>query len=87
MAKRKKFLPIKSLAQLKKLANKDGGEDFFILLNYGCRSSKHISYDGETFYVLNEIDDSECTLTEKDIMDKKVTLIGEAISKGAFFRY
>ena len=47
---------ITSVAQLQRYAKKDGGQDFFIHLNGGLRSSKHISYDGEKFYVLNEID-------------------------------
>lgn len=58
--------------------------EFFVMLNSGIRSSKNISWDGETFYLIHEIDDSEEELTEAELMN---TIIGEAISKGAFYSY
>ena len=74
---------IKTIEQLKELAK--NGMDCFILLNGGLRSSKHIRYypDGNSFYVLNLIDDSEQELTEAQILDSSYTNIGEAMRKGA----
>lgn len=74
---------IKSIEQLKKLAEK--GLECFILLNGGLRSSKFIEYSQKdnTFYVFNYIDDSDQTLTESQILDSNYTNIGEAIQKGA----
>lgn len=58
----------------------------FILLNFGFRSSKVISYyeDG-TFIIFNEIDGSEEELTETEL--DRVTFIPEAIKKGALYLY
>ena len=80
---------VKTVAKLRKLAKKDGGEDFFIALNGGLRSSKHISYasDEKKFYVSNEIDGSEQTLTEKQLLNECYTNIGKAIKLGGFYRY
>jgi len=57
-------------------------------LNGGVVSRKLIQWDEEekTFWVLNCIDDTEQTLTEKQMMDKEYTLIGEAIRKKAFYK-
>ena len=79
---------VKSTDQLKTILADGETKDFFILLNYGLRSSKAISYDGSsTFYVLNEIDDTEQELTEQELMNSDITNIGEAINKGAFYLY
>lgn len=73
---------IKSVAQLKKLAQKEGGLDCYIALNYGLRSSKNISYDiGGCFYVFNEIDGTSQELSESMLFTD--SNIGEAIKKGA----
>lgn len=63
--------------------------DFFIQLNFGMRSSKCISYDPthDLFWVLNEIDGSEQSLTSEQIMDEDCTNIGKAIKYGSFFKY
>lgn len=76
---------IKTIEQLKELAQNDNGLDCFILLNGGLRSSKHIKYypDDNSFFVLNLIDDSEQELTESQILDGAYTNIGEAMKKGA----
>jgi hypothetical protein len=81
---------IENLGQLRELAGRDGGLDCFILLNGGLRSSKHIRTvdgctKGKVFYVFNLIDDSECYLTAEEIVDPGMTMIGEAMSKGALF--
>ena len=72
---------IKSINQLKDILADGETKDFFILLNYGLRSSKAMSYDGDnTFYVLNEIDG-----TEQELMNNDLTNIGKAINNGAFY--
>lgn len=58
---------------------------FFIQLNFGLRSSKFISMDGDHFCVLNEIDGTEDYLNESDLFDESLTNIGKAIRLGAFF--
>lgn len=77
---------VKSINQLKDILADGEVKDFFILLNYGLRSSKAMSYDGDnTFYVLNEIDGTEQELTEQELMDDDITNIGKAINNGAFY--
>lgn len=75
---------IKSLRELKKLARNTEIE-CAIILNYGVFSRKSISYlsKSKKFSVQNWIDDTSQVLTEKQIMDKRITNIGYAISKGA----
>lgn len=80
-------IPVTNVDELRKLASKDGGEDFYIGLKGGVRSSKHISYADGTFYITNEIDDSEQELNEAELMDRSETHIGEAIEKNSFYRY
>lgn len=77
---------VKSVNQLKTILTDGETKDFFILLNFGLRSSKAISFDGDnTFYVLNEIDGTEQELTEQELMDSDITNIGKAINNGAFY--
>lgn len=77
---------VTSIEHLKQLLAESDGRDFFILLNGGLRSSKHISYDGtSTFWVLNLIDDTEQELSDAQLMDRDYTNIGYAIERGAFY--
>ena len=90
MAKKNKqtFTRVNSLDELKQMC--DGvTKDFFIQLNFGIRSSKNISYnkDTDTFYILNEIDDTKQELNSQTIMDEDYTNIGKAITLGAFYVY
>ena len=90
MAKKIKqaFTRVNSLDELKQMC--DGvTKDFFIQLNFGFRSSKNISYnkDTDTFYILNEIDDTEQELNSQTIMDEDYTNIGKAITFGTFYAY
>ena len=90
MAKKIKqaFTRVNSLDELKKMC--DGvSKDFFIQLNFGFRSSKNISYNKstDTFYIFNEIDDTEQELNSKTIMDEDYTNIGKAITFGIFYAY
>ena len=77
---------LRDLEHLKQLC-KVGRTDFFILLSFGIRSSKEISLasDGSGFYVFNEIDGSEETLTTEQMNDVRYTNIGLAINNGAFW--
>ena len=82
------FTKVNSLDELKQMC--DGvTTDFFIQLNFGVRSSKSISYnkDTDTFYILNEINDTEQELNSQTIMDDGYTNIGKAITFGAFYAY
>ncbi len=81
---------ITSIEELKKESSNKNGDyvDFFIVLNFGLRSSKRILYNDEvgTFNIINEIDDSyQDDLTEAQLAND--TLIMEAIDKGSLFRY
>lgn len=78
-------LPVTSIDELKRYASADGGMDFYIALTGQGRSSKHISYDGEKFFVLNYIDESEQELSEAEIMSDEHGNIGKAIRQNAFF--
>mgnify|MGYP003141255904 CR=1 FL=1 len=55
---------VKNIEQLKKICLNDY-QDFYIQLNFGCRSSKEIMYSDteDVFYVNNNIDGTcqECT--------------------------
>lgn len=90
MAKKNKqtFTRINSLDELKQMCN-GVTKDFFIQLNFGIRSSKNISYnkDTDTFYILNEIDDTKQELNSQTIMDEDYTNIGKAITFGSFYAY
>jgi len=83
--KLKKCTKVKDVEHLKTLASKDGGEEFIMMLKHRLISRKHISWDGDNFWVLNYIDNSDEILTEKQIQDDKLTNIGKAIRKGAFY--
>lgn len=81
---------INSIEELKKEASTTNGNyaDFFIILNYGAKSSKKILYNSETntFDVINEIDFSyQDDLTEIQLATE--TLIIEAINKSALYKY
>lgn len=57
----------------------------FVLLNFGARSSKDISLnENNDYHIYNEINDSEEIIVHSQLMS---TFIGEAISKGALYKY
>lgn len=79
------YTKVTSVEHLGQLVDK-GKTDFFICLNFGIRSSKFINRgDNNKFFICNLSDDSEQELTAEELMDKKFTNIGEAITKGAFY--
>ena len=57
----------------------------FVLLKFNLRSSKFISLnENGDYYVYNECDDSEEIINHGSLM---TSFIGEAISKGALYKY
>ena len=78
------MLQITSVQQLKDCCN-GVQRDCFIALTGNIKSSKAIEYyeDSEEFYIVNYIDDTDQTLTERELYTK--SNIGEAIKEGAFF--
>lgn len=77
---------IKDLEQLKKRAAK-GPIEVFLLLNFGLRSSKDLSYNKETdtWSIFNYIDDTSQTLKTEELSDN--TNIIEALEKKALYQY
>jgi hypothetical protein len=81
---------VKTISQLKKICEDGEVHEFFIILAGGfVRSSKDIAYikKEDTFYITNCVDDTEQELSTMGIMDERETMIGEAITKGAFYAY
>ena len=80
-------MKILSQKQLDRLIekNSDRSLDCFVLLNYSLRSSKSITFDGDSYYIYNEIDDSGDIVKHNKLMDSFP--IGEAIKKGALYTY
>ena len=80
------MIKIKSLQQLKR-ESKNGAE-YFILLRFNLRSTKWIEWDAQNkvFNVINFIDGSEQTLTEKQLMDQEWSDIGHAINCGWLYK-
>ena len=77
---------IRTIEQLKE-AVKDGPREFAISLNYGLRSAKWVWRGArKRFRVVNCIDDSLQFITDEELFDRSVTLIGEAMKKGAFYK-
>lgn len=57
----------------------------FVQLNFGLKSSKDISFDDNgDYFIYNSIDDSEETIEHDNLMS---TFIGEALEKGALYKY
>ena len=78
---------ITSIEHLKAEAKQ--GAEFFILLNYGLRSSKDIVWDAEAnrFHIFNHIDQTEQHLSERQLMDRDFANIGYAMKNGALFKH
>ena len=70
---------------LKEKKKNDAFLECFTLLNYGLRSSSDIYLmDNGNYHVIDECDYSEEVIDHDKLME---TFIGEAISKGAFYKY
>lgn len=84
-SKRPKALKITSVEMLRNEAKE--GADFFIVLKGGARSTKFINSGCcAKFHVENLIDGTHQRLSNKELMDKKITNIGYAIKRGAFYK-
>ena len=63
--------------------------DFFITLAGGlvksCKRITHSRRSKDWYRVTNHIDGTQQVINKKDIFDNRITNIGEAITKGAFF--
>ena len=84
----KKITSIEELKKESEYDDRKGMTEFFIALNFGCRSSKRIVYypDTNKFDVHNENDNSyEEDLTEEQLINE--SHISLAIENGAFFKY
>jgi len=76
---------VQTMDQLKEHLSK-GEAEFFIALQGGFRSSKHIEPTSRgRFWVLNYIDSSTQTLSVKQLFDRAFTNIGRAMTGGAFY--
>lgn len=78
---------ITSLKQLNEILKKANEEfvDFFMLLNFGLRTSKSIALNEDGDYLIyHDIDDTEEICKHKDL---KYTPIGQAIKNKAFYIY
>jgi len=81
------YTRIDSLDDLRKVLA-HGMQEFKMDLNGGLFSRKELALEPDgRFRVFNHIDDSEFTLTAEELMDRNVTLIGEAVTKGAFWMF
>lgn len=85
------FKKIDSYEKLKNILRGDECHELFIQTGTG-RSWKTMSLDdeGETkkddlFYVLNQIDETEQTLTGEELFDSEKTNIGKALEKGELY--
>ena len=80
-------MKILSQKQLDRLIDKnpDRSLDCFVLLNYGLRSSKSITFDGDNYHIYNEIGDSENIIKHDKLMNSFP--IGDAIKKGTLYAY
>ncbi len=82
-----KYQRINSQEELDELLGQTPGMalDCFVLLNFGIRSSKEIGRDDSgDYWVYNEVDDSDECIKHGQLMK---SFIGEAISKGALYKY
>lgn len=86
--KKKKLIQIKTQEELDNLIKKQKEGyplECFVQLNFGIRSSKFISLDeNNDYYIYNECDDSEEKIPHNNLM---AAFIGEAITKGALYKY
>lgn len=80
---------INSLEELKDVLSEEGETvEGFILLKGGIRSSKSMCNIGNGQYsIINEVDDTEDTLTLEEFNDNTKTNIGYAITNGMFYIY
>ena len=80
------FIPVRSVSQLMDLSKRKQVR-CFIQLYYGARSTKRIRYnpDKGLFRIINEIDGSRQELTATELMNNRLTNIGQALTAGALY--
>lgn len=84
---KEKLQKINSQQELDELIEKNNGYplECFVNLRFGLRSSKDIELNAYGDYtIFNECDDSEEMIPHEELMN---SYIGEAISKGALYKY
>jgi hypothetical protein len=86
MAKRSKFEPIKDIEHLRKLASRPNGVHCFIALNGGLRSSKDISYLGNTWKITNYIDGTMSTYKLDRNFKKWYPFLFKALEQGCLIQ-
>lgn len=75
-----KMKQVTSIEQLDQLLEQEQTD--FVIASGVLRSSKHITSDGEKYYVLHLIDDTEEELTSEELMESN---IGAAMRCGNFY--
>lgn len=73
-------IKVKSIEHLDELLEQ--GNEEFVIANGIMRSSKHITKDGDTYYIFHLIDSSEEECTAEELMADN---IGAAIRNGCFY--
>ena len=71
---------VTSIEQLDKMLEQEQTD--FVIASGILRSSKHITSDGEKYYVLHLIDDTEEELSAEELMESN---IGAAMRNGNFY--
>ena len=79
-------IKIESIEQLRLFAGTYDGLNCYVLLNYGLHSSKSIHYENGVYWIWNLIDDTEQELTEEQLFDRSLTIIGDAMKSGNLFQ-
>ncbi len=80
---------IKTVLELRRLAKDKTLECFISLAGGMVRSSKTIFYDSteKKYDITHEIDGTQETLTESEMLDENKTNIGKALEAGALYKY
>ena len=83
-----RYNKIESVEKLKEMSCPDA-LDVFIFLGGGFRSSKRISYnhDSDSWWLLNEIDDTESEYDSTEEFKMDYPLFFEAIERGCLYEY
>jgi hypothetical protein len=75
---------IRSKEELDTILSNGNPLDCFLLLKRGLRSSKSITFNDETYWVYNEIDDSEIKIDQSEF---ETSFLAKAIKAGALWSY
>jgi hypothetical protein len=75
---------IRSKEELDAILSNGNPLDCFLLLKRGLRSSKSITFNDGTYWVYNEIDDTEIKIDQSEF---ETSFLAEAIKAGALWSY